>query len=235
MRSASLTVVCPVYLCANVGPWGATRRSACPVLHHSESGPLGSSVSECGAAGSAGGQTACPVRPTLRQSRSRHANVSPFHPGCPSPPLLPVWMNVCFLFPWCRTSLPFNFLSVLVVRGGAVCLSTPPSWFQSISDFFYNSLVVRVPCSLIFWHSWLFIDFRLVVILLLGVQGSEGFVPTPPSWLELYLFILDRREGREKEGEKHQSVVASCAPPTGNLIWPVTQARTLTGNGTTTL
>ena len=25
--------------------------------------------------------------------------------------------------------LPFNFLSVLVVRGGAVCLPTPPSWF----------------------------------------------------------------------------------------------------------
>ena len=31
----------PVYLCVNVGPWGATRRSACPVLRHSESGPLG--------------------------------------------------------------------------------------------------------------------------------------------------------------------------------------------------
>ena len=28
----------------------------------------------------------------------------------------------------CRTSLLFNFLSVLVVRGGAVCLPTPPSW-----------------------------------------------------------------------------------------------------------
>ena len=34
-------------------------------------------------------------------------------------------------------------------------------------DFFFNSLVVGVPCSLIFWHFWLFIDFRLVVILLL--------------------------------------------------------------------
>ena len=36
-------------------------------------------------------------------------------------------------------------------------------------DFFFNSLVVGVPCSLIFWHFWLFIDFRLVVILLLVV------------------------------------------------------------------
>ena len=29
--------------------------------------------------------------------------------------------------------------------------------------------------------------------------------------------FLERREGREKEGEKHQCVVASCALPTGDL------------------
>ena len=157
--SASLPAICPVYLCMSVGPRGATRRSACPILRHSESGPLGLSVCECGAtgsatrcsacpflrhsesgplglsvrecgaAGSASGQTACPVGPTLCQSRSCHGNASPLCPGCPSPPLLPVWMNVYFLFPWCRTPLPFDFLSVLVVRGGAVCLPMPPSWF----------------------------------------------------------------------------------------------------------
>ena len=128
--SASLPTVCLVYLCPNVGLWGATRRSACPVLHHSESSPLGLFVRECGVAGSASGQTACPFRPTLRQSQSHHGHVSPLRPGCPSPPLLPVWMNVYFLFPWCWTSWLFNFLSVLVVRGGAVCLPTPPSWFS---------------------------------------------------------------------------------------------------------
>ena len=90
------------------------------------------SVRECGAAGSASGQTACPVCPTLRQSWSRNGNVSPLCPGCPSPPLLPVWMNVYFLFPWCRTSLLFDFPSVLVVRGGAVCPPTPPSWFSKL-------------------------------------------------------------------------------------------------------
>ena len=57
----------PVYLCANVGPWGATRHSACPILHHYESGPLGLSVRECRAPGSASGQTAFPGRPTLHQ------------------------------------------------------------------------------------------------------------------------------------------------------------------------
>ena len=79
--SASLPTVCPVYLCANVGLRGANFRSACPVLHHLESGPLGLSVRECRAAGSASGQTACPVSPTLRQSRSRHSRASPLRPG----------------------------------------------------------------------------------------------------------------------------------------------------------
>ena len=41
----------------------------------------GLSVCEYGAAGSASGRTACPVHPTLCQSRSRHGNRSPL---CPS-------------------------------------------------------------------------------------------------------------------------------------------------------
>ena len=129
-RSASLPAVCPGLSVCECGATGTIRHSACPVLRHSESGPLGLSVRKCGATGSASGQTACAVRPTLCQSRSRHGNSSPLLPGCPSPPLLPVWMNVYFLFSWCRTSLPFDFPSVLVVRGGAVCLPTPPSWFS---------------------------------------------------------------------------------------------------------
>ena len=67
----------------------------------------GLSVRECGAAGSASGQTACPIRPTLRPSRSRHGNSSPLHPGVLSPPLLPVWMNVYFFI-----SLVSDFLAV---------------------------------------------------------------------------------------------------------------------------
>ena len=54
----------------------------------------------------------------------------------------------------------------------------------------------------------------------------------------IYLFP-ERGEGREKErekgkgereGEKHQCVVASCAPLMGT--WPTTQACALTGNRT---
>ena len=32
--------------------------------------------------------------------------------------------------------------------------------------FFFNSLVVALPCSLIFWQFWLFFVFKLVVILI---------------------------------------------------------------------
>ena len=146
MQSASLSAICLVYLCVNVGPQGATCRSACPVLRHSESGPLSLSVWEYGAAESASGQTACPVCPTLCQSRSCHGNASPLCPGCPSPPLLPVWINVYFLSPWCRTSLSFACLSVLVVRGGAVCLPTPPSWFSPNLLFFMISWKGKAKC-----------------------------------------------------------------------------------------
>ena len=133
-RSALLPAICPFYLCENVGPSGATRRSACPALRHSESSPLGLSVRKCGAAGSAAGQTACPVSPL---SHTPPVSVPPqpresSSPRCPSPPLLPVWMNVFFLFSWCWSPLLFDSLSILVVRGGAVCLPTPPSWFSGL-------------------------------------------------------------------------------------------------------
>ena len=103
-----------VYLWASVGPWCAT--CTLPALLSATPSPaLSVYLRECGATGSASGQTACPVRSTLRQSQLRHGNASPLCPGCPSPPLLPVSMNVYFLFTWCRTSLPFDFPSVLVV------------------------------------------------------------------------------------------------------------------------
>ena len=57
-------------------------------------------------------------------------------------------------------------------------------------DVFFNFLVVGVPCSLIFWCFSLFIDFRLVVILLLAAHVSEGFLPMPPSWLELACILI---------------------------------------------
>ena len=46
----------------------------------------------------------------------------------------------------------------------------------------------------------------------------------------IYLFILDRGEGREEE--KHQCVVASRAPSTVDLTQTTTQSCALTGNRT---
>ena len=108
------------------GAEGATCRSARPVLRHSESGPLGLSAGMCD-------RRVCQwsdcllclshTPPVWVPPRQRESSL----PRCPSPPLLQVWMNVYFLFPWCWTSLPFDFLSVLVVREGAVCLPMLPS------------------------------------------------------------------------------------------------------------
>ena len=98
--SATLSLALSVYLCANVGLQGLPVVRL-PALFLPHSASLGPATA---------------------------TKSSP--PWCPSLPLLPVWMNVYFLFPWCRTSLLFDFLSVLVVGGGTVCLPTPPSCFS---------------------------------------------------------------------------------------------------------
>ena len=108
MRSASLPAVRLVYLWANVVPQGATRCSACPVLRHSESGPLGLSVRECGVAGSASAQTACPVRPTLCQSQSRQGHASPLRPVAVSAP--PTGLDECSLFYFLGVGLPCRWI-----------------------------------------------------------------------------------------------------------------------------
>ena len=100
------------------GATGCYPRSACPILRHSESGPLGLCVRECRAAGCASGRTACPpschtppVSVPPRQCES-----SP--PWLPSPPLLPVWMNVYFFISLLSyfLVLPFSVSSGCVRR-----------------------------------------------------------------------------------------------------------------------
>ena len=51
--------------------------------------------------------------------------------------------------------------------------------------FFFNSLVVRLLYSSIFWQFWLFFVFKFVVVLVLVVQGGRVYLPTPPSWPEI--------------------------------------------------
>ena len=134
-------------LCSPPFVWFICGRMWCPgVLPAALPAPFSATLSpalwvylcKCGAAGSASARTACAICPTLRQSQSRHSHASPLHPSCRSLPLLPVWMNVYFLFPWCWSPLLFDSLSVLVVRGGAVCLPTPPSWFSGFPLGLYS-------------------------------------------------------------------------------------------------
>ena len=58
------------------------------------------------------------------------------------------------------------------------------------------------------WPAWCVLSFLLFCKL----------IPNVCFFLRFYLFIFrEIEEGREKEGEKHQCVVVSHAPPTGDL------------------
>ena len=66
-------------------------------------------------------------------------------------------------------------------------ISAPPTGLDEC--FFFNSLVVGLSCSLIFWQFWLFFGFKFVVVLVLVVQGGTVYRPTPPSWLNVPEFF----------------------------------------------
>ena len=61
-------------------------------------------------------------------------------------------------------------------------VSAPPTGLDEC--FFFNSLVVRLPYSLIFQQLQSFFVFKFVVLLV--VQGGEVYLPMPPSWSEVY-------------------------------------------------
>ena len=63
-------------------------------------------------------------------------------------------------------------------------VSSPPGLPVSTTldeCFFFSSLVVGLPYSLILWQFWLFFVFKLVVVLLLVVRGGKVYLPTPLS------------------------------------------------------
>ena len=157
-----------------MGPRGATHCSACPALRHSESGPLSLSVRECGAAGSASGQTACPFRPTLRQSRSRHGNVSPF---CPGARLCPSYQSGCmFLF----ISLVSDFLAVQFSVSSGCARRCSVSTYASI-------LVLRFRLFVLHLHYFRNIILPLFCSYPLGC--NIFFAPPPPAYFTDILIL----------------------------------------------
>ena len=75
-------------------------------------------------------------------------------------------------------------------------ISSPPQLPISILPicldeyFFFKSLVVGLPYSLVFWQFWLYFVLRLVVIPLVVVQGGEVCLPTTSSWLDVKFLLL---------------------------------------------
>ena len=57
--------------------------------------------------------------------------------------------------------------------------------------FFFNSLVIGLPYSLIFWQFWLCFVLKFVVVRLLVVQGGNMYLPMPPSWLEVPVLFFN--------------------------------------------
>ena len=54
-------------------------------------------------------------------------------------------------------------------------IPTPPTGLDEC--FLFNSLVVGLPYSLIFWQFWLFFVFKFVVALLLVVKVGKVYLP----------------------------------------------------------
>ena len=81
--------------------------------------------------------------------------------------------------------LAVTSLCILSIRLPA---SAPPTSLNECLPF--NSLVVGLPHSLIFWQFWLFFVFKFAVVLLLVVWGGKVYLPSPPSWPEVSIFIL---------------------------------------------
>ena len=97
-------------------------------LFHSPAVPPSLSMCKCGATGSASCCTACPIHSTIRHlsgSASRCLATSPLHPGCPSLPLLPVWIIVCSLSPWLSD---FGAVRFSVSSGCFLFLNSCPSF-----------------------------------------------------------------------------------------------------------
>ena len=98
--SATLSLALSVYMCANVGPQGLLVLG----LH----APF------------------FPHSASLGPATARRVLFTLVPVSAP-----PTGLDVCFLFIYLVSDfLAVRFLSVLVVRGGAVCLSMPPSWFS---------------------------------------------------------------------------------------------------------
>ena len=134
-----LSLAFSVYLCANVGPRGLLVVRLPARSSHTP--------------------------PVLVLPQPRES--SP--PWCPSLPLLPVWMNVFFLSPWCRTSLSLDFsVSSGCARGRSVFTDTIILVLLPIFPFFNNYF----HCTASKFHKWRNLKLRNLDQFIPGHQVS---------------------------------------------------------------
>ena len=112
-------------------------------------------------------------------------------------PVLESWVAQSIQLPRCSPrficsgmwDLPVHQLPPWGETDTQLSVSAPPTGLDEY--FFFNSLVVGLPYSMIFCQFWLFFVFKFVVVLLLVVQGGTVCLPTPPSWPEVMGFFLE--------------------------------------------
>ena len=107
----------------------------------------------------------------------------PAFPASSSPALLPH-------LPWSSRPIHTQMWDFLVHQPLPCCESSPPHLPvcappTSLDEYFFNSLVVKLPYSSIFWQFWLFLVFKFVVVLPLVVQAGKVYLSMPPSWPEV--------------------------------------------------
>ena len=115
------------------------------------------------------GSSACCFKPY----RFFQSEVLMLYSPCWNPGLYDLSCSQLFLlvYPHANVGLPALPATALLP------ISAPPTSLDEC--FFFNSLVVRLPYSLIFWQFWLFFIFKFVVVLLLVVQGGKVYLPMP--------------------------------------------------------
>ena len=106
--------------------------------------------------------------------------------------------------------------TTLSISGGLamcpICLSCPSVLVDSC---FFNSLVVRLPFSSIFWYFWLIFVFKLFVFFFWLLEEVKHMYP----WLHLYhkpyyFFVLMHKEEAEstKDSIVHNNKQPSTSP-----------------------
>ena len=109
-------------------------------------------------------------------------------------PKLEPWIVQSVLLPSCSSWFICTQIWDHLVHQLPLChfsqlpISAPPTSLNEC--FLYNSLVVRLQHSLIFWQFLLYFVFNCFVVLLLVVPGGKVYLPMPPIWSEILVFLF---------------------------------------------